>query len=243
MLALIYDDYVTYILIFLSGNKYSKYIPKSFDTIIFSSYSIVYLGSLIYLYMDSNYGWWTKFKRNNSKKTTIEFVRLLPRIIINDTLGYLCYHNILLPISKNRGLTDNDHEIYIVLTDFVAIFLIFDFFFYFFHRLIHHPILYRHIHKIHHSTFADIAITTHYMGVFDYFLEVIIPYWITISLWDSCFLASFLFAVIGQLNGVITHGGYKFMFLPKSDNHMDHHLYFNKNFGIGGPWDFLLNTN
>ena len=60
---------------------------------------------------------------------------------------------------------------------------------------------------------------------------------------EFLFLTSFLFAVIGQLNGIVTHGGYKFFGLPNPYNHQDHHLYFNKNFGAGGPWDYLLGTN
>ena len=162
------NNYFIYIIIFILGYQYSEYIPKSYNSIIISSYSILYIGSFIYWYMDTHNGWWTNHKHNSSRKTPIEFLDLLPRVVINNILGYLCYQNILLSISKTRGLNDYNTNIFNIFINMIAIYLIFDFCFYFFHRLIHHPMLYSYIHKIHHSTFADIAISTHYMGLIDY---------------------------------------------------------------------------
>ena len=137
---------------------------------------------------------------------------------------------------------DHYKSYHVVITDFIAIYLIYDFCFYIFHRIIHHPRFYSSIHKLHHNTFADIALSANYMTVADYFLEIIIPYWIATTVWNSCFLASFLFAIIGNINGLITHGGYNFMFMPNPYDHQEHHIYFNKNYGTGGPWDYLLST-
>ncbi len=80
------------------------------------------------------------------------------------------------------------------------------------------------------------------MHIFDYMLELIIPYWLSIIICDINYTSSTIFLILGQLNGILTHSGYNFPFCPNPKDHLKHHLYSNINFGVGGPWDYLLNT-
>jgi len=236
------QEFFPYILFTLLISNLVDYIPKTLNVIAISSHLIVYISSLLYLYMDTYDGWWSKYRYSLVKQNKIKFLDIFPKVIRNNIVGILFYWFILLSISKNRGLGNHNANTYKILIDLVVLFFIFDTIFYIFHRILHHPYIYR-FHKVHHSTFAEIGISIHYMDCIDYLMEVILPYWISISMWNSCFMASLIFAVIGQLNGVIAHSGYKFPILPNPLSHQYHHVYFNKNYGTGGIWDYLFSTN
>jgi sterol desaturase/sphingolipid hydroxylase (fatty acid hydroxylase superfamily) len=61
--------------------------------------------------------------------------------------------------------------------------LIFDFYHYSFHRLVHaHPILYRHIHKQHHQYHEPTATTAFYMSAPDLIMTHCIPLFLTVIL-------------------------------------------------------------
>lgn len=236
------QEFFPYILLSLLISTFSDYIPKTINVIVISSHLIVYIASLLYLYMDTYDGWWSEYRYSLVKQSRIKFFDMLPRVIRNNIIGILFYWFILFPISKNRGVGNHNANIYKILSDLVILFFIFDTIFYIFHRMLHHPYMYR-FHKVHHSTFAEIGISTHYMSFIDYLIEVILPFWMSISMYNSCFMASLIFAVIGQLNGVISHSGYKFPFLPNPLSHQYHHFYFNKNYGTGGIWDYVFSTS
>ena len=123
--------------------------------------------------------------------------------------------------------------------DMLRLYFIFDLFFYVFRRSIHHPVFY-FIHKKHNSTYADNPISTHYMSFMDFMLEGILPFWIATVLVNLSLTSTMCFLIIGQVNGLITHSGYQLFGFPSPDNH---HVSFNRRYGVGWPWDCIFGIN
>ena len=241
----LYQDYTFYIFLFFFIHFLSENIDKTFESLYFDSQITLYVTSCVYYYMDNNVGWWMNYKiipRSKENKYKISYNKLITINFINSLLGYIINKKILLNISSNRGLIYNNENLFIVLRDFLAIFYLYDFFFYINHRLIHTPLLYKKIHKLHHSIYANCAFSANYMTCTDYLLEIIFPFWLALYIYNPCFMSSYIFAIIGQLNGAITHSGYNLKYFGNPIKHRGHHLYFNKNYGIGGPCDYLFKT-
>ncbi len=238
----LYQNKTAYAIIVLSTYSLSDFIPVSYYSIIFAMQSILYFGAFLFWYMDTHHGWWSKYKRDIHQPSDTTFIQMLPRVLFNNVASYFIYTKILLTISNDRGLVDDNPSFLKMVMDLILVFYTFDFLFYFSHRLIHLPPFYKYIHKLHHTTHGDNAISVHYMTLPDFLMEVIIPYWIAITLWNCSFISSLIFAILAQINGIITHSGYNFVGFMNPYVHQDHHLYFNKNFGVGGPWDDILQT-
>ena len=81
------------------------------------------------------------------------------------------------------------------------------------------------------------------MTILDFLIELIFPYFFAIFVWNSSWFSAFLFLVVGQLNGVFTHSGYRLPGCPDPEGHQVHHLRLNGKYGAGGPWDYLLGTS
>lgn len=140
------------------------------------------------------------------------------------------------------------------LIHFFWMFMMEDFVFYWTHRLLHHPKLYPHIHKVHHeskSTTSLSAIATHPV---EYFLGnslassvgmITLPGKVHI-ISVACFI---IFRVFETIEG---HSGYEFpfgthKFVPMATNsnyHNYHHLINVGNYGsLMVFWDSIFGTN
>lgn len=100
-----------------------------------------------------------------------------------------------------------------LLESFVAnavYFVFYDTVFYIGHRLMHMKQfnLYAITHELHHLSFADAGVSHHFMGIIDFFLEVIIPVAVPVLVcgFHAPTLSSFV--VMGAWNGVVVHSGY-----------------------------------
>ena len=117
--------------------------------------------------------------------------------------------------------------------------LIVDFWFYWTHRAIHHPLVYKHIHKFHHRFKAPTAVASMYANpiefaignllgvVFGPYLTGAHPYtayfWVVNALWST--------------GG--SHSGYLFF---DCETHDWHHEHFDYQFGVMGMWDAICGT-
>ena len=166
---------------------------------------------------------------------------ILPISIIGITIGNYLH---IYPYNMSRELPN----IYICLFHIISIFIMSDILFYIFHRIMHIPILYKNIHKIHHNYKQTFALVNHYLHPVEtiiFFFPAIIP---SIIL-QSHIMIMWFCAIIMNWNGIIIHSGYNFSIkikniqFPAILEHDKHHMYFNYNYGAMLPFmDKLCGT-
>ena len=142
----------------------------------------------------------------------------------------------------DKKYTQNYNENFILYYEFFYFLLnlvISEILFYTFHRILHHKLIYKHFHKIHHEFKEPIGISALYTHPIDAVLGVIIPdgiglyilgaHPITIRFWTI--LAIFFTIMIAHSN-----------FMNLSETHDNHHKLTNYNYGNGFFMDKLFGT-
>jgi hypothetical protein len=107
------------------------------------------------------------------------------------------------------------------------------------HYLLHTKFLYIY-HKKHHMTYADVAITTHYMSWIDFFIEIIFPYFIGPYLINCSQVGFVMWTFLGIFNALSTHSGYNIPYLISCEFHHTHHNNIKKNIQIDNILNYLV---
>lgn len=115
--------------------------------------------------------------------------------------------------------------------------------FYYSHRLLHHPRLYRHVHKRHHEWTAPIAITAVYCHPVEHVLSNLVPPLLGVLLLGSHPATAWLWFSVALLSSLNAHSGFHLPFFPSPEAHDYHHLRFNNNYGVLGVLDRLHGTD
>ncbi len=146
----------------------------------------------------------------------------------------------------------NQYGIGYLIFNVVILWLVGDAWFYFAHRWLHKPTLYRYIHAVHHQSLD----TTPYTTLSFHFLEpLILSGWIYVSifLFPVSIIAIGVNQVVGLLNNIKSHLGYEFYpkffertplkYLVNSTHHNQHHTRYNGNYGLSLRfWDLVFGT-
>jgi len=90
-------------------------------------------------------------------------------------------------------------------------------------RLLHHPYLYRRVHKMHHEWTAPIGVTSIYAHPIEHVFSNMLPPVLGPLLMGSHFATALLFFVLALVSTTISHCGYHFPFLPSPEAHDFHH--------------------
>lgn len=164
----------------------------------------------------------------------------------------VCFYLLTLYFSPDLSVEKIPDFLTFLWQSILSIFLE-DFFFYWNHRLMHLPFLYKRVHKIHH----EFKNTIHIASVYTHWLEFILGNFVPmmaslIMLGDKMHVTTLtgyiLIRVIGTYAG---HSGFEFPWMPTLDIlsagcafHNYHHL---KNMGNYGShswvWDYLFRTS
>ena len=121
---------------------------------------------------------------------------------------------------------------------FISSYLI-DIFFYFTHYLLHNKYLY-FFHKKHHEIKEPIGMTALYAHIVDYYFSNLIPVLLPMVILSSTYVTIHLWIFLSILSTIIeSHTSYENL----SNFHLNHHKYFNCNYGVGGKLDKLLGTH
>ena len=229
--------------IFIGTYYIAPYIQHNCLNVIIAYTSISLFGVPFVQYMDTHKGWWTQRKlvsKNDSSKKHIPFWDIVPTVICNNLFGSLLSYYYVENFGQGRGFHSTaQNNLLLVCYQFLQLFLTYDIIFFIGHYIIHIPPLYRMIHKKHHLTFADMAITAHYMTFSDYVLEVLFPFWGSIYIINPCFTTTLIFAITGQINALVIHSGYNLPGFKIPIYHYYHHTKNNINYGSGGLSYFI----
>ncbi len=133
--------------------------------------------------------------------------------------------------------------LWVVLAQLVFFVFLDDFLFYWMHRTLHHPRLYKRIHAVHHRVVTPCAATGHYMHPVEYVLTA------SLMLLGPLLVGAhvgvlYAWVVIRQWEAAEGHCGYSFPWSPTNwlpafdgpDHHDFHHKRFRGNFAGYLPW-------
>ena len=200
---------------------------------------------------------WVLFKNKLKHRRIQEKQRTTNQILWHEikysisTLLIFAVIDVFLYVAQNNGYT----QIYDKVSDYgwgyfifsiVLMILLHDTWFYWTHRLIHHPKLFKHIHKVHHqstdpSPFA--AFSFHPLeALFEAGAYIIFSFLFPVHL-----LALLGWQILQMILNVIGHLGYEiypkgfnthwlFKFKTPSTHHNLHHSKFNGNYGLYFTW-------
>jgi len=133
-------------------------------------------------------------------------------------------------------------DIYTIIIDIIMFIFIIEILFYYSHRLLHIPYLYKKIHSIHHKYTAPNALISLYAHPIEYIISNILPVMIGPLLCKSHIITIWIWILISLFNAMTVHSGYKIFFIPNSTKHDYHHKLFKCNFGVLNVLDYLHGT-
>ncbi|XP_057631783.1 fatty acid hydroxylase domain-containing protein 2 isoform X2 [Chionomys nivalis] len=115
--------------------------------------------------------------------------------------------------------------------------------FYYSHRLLHHPTLYKKIHKKHHEWTAPIGVISIYAHPIEHVVSNMLPVMVGPLAMGSHLSSITMWLSLALIITTISHCGYHLPFLPSPEFHDYHHLKFNQCYGVLGVLDHLHGTD
>jgi len=168
-------------------------------------------------------------------------VCLFNQLVVGTTFGLFWYH-----VTEWRGVGYTPEELPTfqwVLLEGVVFTLVEEFAFYYTHRLLHHPRIYKYIHKKHHEWTASISIVGIYAHPVEHVLSNLLPVMLGPTLMGSHVATYWVWVVVAQSSTLNSHCGYHLPFFPSPEAHDFHHMKFTNNFGVLGVLDRLHGTD
>lgn len=196
--------------------------------------------------------------RDTREEVRHQFWKLVRRSLVTNSMNLLVYLQlfaymkiILLPSRALSFSVDYWPTHWESLIHILSSVLLHEFTFYWMHRLMHHPVLYKH-HKVHHEYKQNMILSAQHFNPVDFTLSIAGPIILTSVLIRPHSFTQFQFGLCLFTTNLDDHLGYAFPWSPvrwfpgaaSTDAHECHH---SVNIGMYGHkltlWDELLGTD
>lgn len=139
----------------------------------------------------------------------------------------------------------NNQFSFFELLYFIPFMIIEELVFYYTHLLLHFPLFYKYIHKIHHTWIYPISLSCIYAHPIEFIISNIFPTILSLLLFSylNIYISLYFYWMwisIGFINTIYAHSGYSCR--TYYEWHFYHHISFNYNYGVSMFMDKLMNT-
>jgi len=176
--------------------------------------------------------------------TSSQVAELLKVVTFNQLLGIPFLYTMYI-IKKQRNTLN--HEELPSMSTAVLHSLIFglasEVTFYYSHRMLHHPLIYKWIHKKHHTWIAPVAYSAAYCHPVEHIISNMMTIGIGPMICGSHIVLLWMTIIYGTLETLVVHSGFHLPFVKSSEFHDFHHLKFNYNYGVNGLMDWIHGTD
>ncbi|XP_043218286.1 fatty acid hydroxylase domain-containing protein 2-like isoform X1 [Amphibalanus amphitrite] len=245
-----------------SGNLWQSIWDRVYDYFEGDQFNIILYGTpalglavfwsagIVYILMDVTLRPETlrRYKIQPGTNEPVDTYRLLQAIfwvLFNQTVVGLPCMLVFYKLLELRGF-DTGRELptfHWVLLEIAVCLLVEEVAFYYSHRLLHSPRLYKKIHKWHHEWTSPISITALYAHPLEHVLSNYLPPFLGVLLLGSHVATAWLWFSMALLSTINAHSGYHLPFFPSPEAHDFHHLKFNQCYGVLGVLDRLHGTD
>jgi sterol desaturase/sphingolipid hydroxylase (fatty acid hydroxylase superfamily) len=190
-------------------------------------------------------------ERVDSKQIKSELINSLFTLTVSTLFVTVIY--LLKTMGYTKMYTDiNEYPKFFAYGGFLIFLILDDTWFYWMHRLLHHPRIFKYIHRTHHKSIDVNPFTS---LSFHWAETLLLTIWIVpVSMIFPMYLPAFgILQIWGLVDNIKSHLGYEFFpswwnkslgkLMTSSTHHNMHHSKFNGNYGVHFRiWDKLLGT-
>jgi sterol desaturase/sphingolipid hydroxylase (fatty acid hydroxylase superfamily) len=145
-------------------------------------------------------------------KSTL-FIVTINNLLVSVPISWLSYDT-----ARLKGLMDPSMASFpstsTIVWQIAACLLVEDFMFYWSHRLLHMPFLFKHIHKVHHRYHATIGLASEYAHPLEFYFGNLLPTTMGPALVKAHLVTYFIWIGIRLAKTCEAHCGYRFPFSP-----------------------------
>lgn len=170
------------------------------------------------------------------EKLSCQYNKILKTVLFN----MFCVIPIITTASEHFIIKDKTIETYNIYKSLQSIILatvLLDLFFFTFHYILHNKSFYIWSHKLHHEFKYPVGMEALYLHWFDLIFGNIMPLYLPILFIDYHLYTVILWnIIIVSFTVGSAHASFR------NNNHLNHHIYFNVNYGIGIYMDRIFGT-